>query len=264
MPALSRFLITLVLIMGYAACAHAELKTEVVGYKDGDVVLKGYFVWDDAIKGKRPGILVVHEWWGLNDYVKKRAQMLAKLGYVAFAADMYGDGKTTDHADKAREWSTQVRSNVEAWQKRALLGLDILRTNELVDHTRIAAVGYCFGGSTVMELAYAGAVLDGVVSFHGSMPVATPDQASHIRTKILIAHGSADSFIPAEQIAKFEAALDQAHVDWRMVVYGGAHHAFTNPNADDYGIENLRYNKEADQNSWTEMKRFFDSLFKEN
>ncbi len=251
----------LLILLALTVPAKAELQTSTVRYNDGDLQLQGYFYWDDAFKGKRPGVMVVHEWWGLNDYVRKRAEMLAKLGYLAFAADMYGKDKVTEHASQAGEWSKQIRSNIDAWQKRALLGLDVMRTHELVDGTRTAAIGYCFGGATVMQMAYAGAALAGVVSFHGSLPVATPDQARNVRARVLIEHGSADSFIPAERIVEFQAALNAAGVDWEMVSYGGARHGFTNPGADLHGIDNVRYNKVADQRSWEDMQRFFKEIF---
>ncbi|MFQ5937097.1 MAG: dienelactone hydrolase family protein [Acidiferrobacterales bacterium] len=255
---LSTSLLMLFLAVSFA---RAEIQTQAVRYNDGDVKLHGYFAWDDAIEGKRPGILVVHEGWGLNQYVRKRAEMLAKLGYLAFAIDMYGQGKITEHANQASEWMKQITNNVGLWQQRALLGLDIMRTHELVDKTRTAAIGYCFGGATVMQLAYAGAALDGVVSFHGSLPVATPEQAENVRARVLIAHGSADAFIPPERIVKFQSALDAAGADWEMITYGGARHGFTNPDADVYEIDNVRYNKAADARSWRDMQRFFKELF---
>ena len=253
------FAATLALFVA-SAPLKAELQTQMVRYKDGEVALQGYFAWDDTIKGKRPGILVVHEWWGLNDYVRKRANMLAKLGYLAFAVDMYGHDKVTEHANQASEWMQQITSNVDAWQKRALLGLDIMRTHDVVDRQRTAAIGYCFGGATVMQLTYAGAALAGVVSFHGSLPVPTPEQAKMIRSRVLIAHGSADTFIPSERIVSFQNALNGADVDWQMIVYGGARHGFTNPDADLHGMDNLRYHKVADERSWQDMQRFLKEI----
>lgn len=261
MSILSKCVMALALAVVGAQSAHAELKTQTVRYKDGDVQLHGYFAWDDSTKGKRPAVLVVHEWWGLNDYARMRADMLARLGYLAFAADMYGKGAVTEHPEQASTWSKQITANVEAWQKRALLGLDIMRTHQLADGTRTAAIGYCFGGTTVMQMTYAGAALDGVASFHGSLPVPTPDQARNVRSRVLIAHGSADSFIPPERIVQFQKALDDAGVNWQMVTYGGARHGFTNPSADIYGIENVRYHKKADERSWGELQRFLKELF---
>ena len=245
----------------FAGQAPAGVQSESVAYRDADATLRGYLVWDDSVQGKRPGVIVVHEWWGLNAYARKRAEMLAKLGYVAFAADMYGEDKVTEHAEQASEWMKQITANVERWRKRALIALEILRKHELVDPSQIAAIGYCFGGATVMQLAYAGADLNGVVSFHGSLPLPTNQQAAAIKAKVLVAHGYADGFIPAKRVADFKAALEKAGVDWQLHVYGGAKHGFTNPNAGRYGIENVRYDETADRRSWQAMQLFFREIF---
>jgi dienelactone hydrolase len=254
-------IITLFALFLFTSSIYAEVQFKQVEYRDGDQKLSGYIAWDDSIEGKRPGVLVVHEWWGLNDYSKKRARMLAEQGYVAFAADMYGDGKVTTHADDAKGWMTQITANEADWQKRAQLGLEQLKSNELVDDDKLAAIGYCFGGATVMQLAYAGTELDGVVSFHGSLPPATPEQASNIKTSVLVAHGDADSFIPAERITAFKKALSDAGVDWEMNIYSGARHGFTNPGAGDFGMDALAYDEKADRRSWQKMKAFFDEIF---
>ena len=243
------------------AAGTAAIQTETIDYQDGDTTLTGYLVYDDAIEGKRPGVLVVHEWWGLNDYAKKRAEMLAELGYVAFAADMYGDDRVTEHAEEASGWMKQITANVDAWQRRALLGLDVLKTHERVEAGDLAAIGYCFGGATVMQMAYSGADLDGVVSFHGSLPPATEEQREKIRTRVLVAHGAADTFIPAERVAAFQSALESAGTDWQMMTYAGARHGFTNPNAGDYGIDAVRYDAKADKRSWALMQSFFQEIF---
>lgn len=250
------------LLFTVAFAAGAALKTETVEYKDGDTALRGYLAYDDAVEGKRPGVIVAHEWWGLNDYARKRAEMLAELGYVAFAMDMYGDEKVTEHADEAGGWMKQITANADAWQRRAMLGLDILKRHERVAADRTAAIGYCFGGATVMQMAYAGADLKGVVSFHGPLPPATPEQQKHIKAKVLVAHGEADGFVPAERIAAFKAALDAAGADWEMVTYGGVKHGFTNPKAGTYGMENLKYDAKADQRSWALMQSFLDEVLR--
>ena len=239
----------------------ADVRTDTVHYQDGDVKLQGYLMWDDAIDGKRPGVIVVHEWWGLNDYARKRAEMLAQLGYVAFAVDMYGKDKVTEHASEAKGWMTQISGNIEHWQRRALLGLEQLRKHELVDDSRVAAIGYCFGGATVMQMAYSGADLQGVVSFHGSLPVPDEEQAKNIKARVLVAHGEADGFIPGERIGRFKAALSQAQVDWQMLIYGGARHGFTNPGAGRYGLDGVRYDEKADRRSWLAMQQFFNEMF---
>lgn len=249
------------LSFGTAAAVQAAVQTRAVDYQDGDTRLRGHLYWDDEIDGKRPGVLVVHEWWGLNDYAKERARTLAELGFVAFAADMYGDQRVTEHAQEAAGWMKQITANIEAWQRRALLGLEQLRADPAVDGQRLAAVGYCFGGATVMQLAYAGADLDGVVSFHGSLPPATPEQAARVKAKVLAAHGAADAFVPADRIAKFQQALSEAGVSWEMDIYGGVRHAFTNPNADSHGMDNLKYDPVADRRSWARMQDFFVEIF---
>lgn len=241
--------------------SQAAVQTQSISYRDGDVELKGHIYWDDAFEGKRPGIMVVHEWWGLNDYAKHRAEMLAEIGYVAFAADMYGDKKVTRHAAEAGGWKKQITANTVAWQRRAQLGLVELKKHELVDEANLAAIGYCFGGSTVMQMAYAGLDLKGVVSFHGSLPPATDEQAANIKAKVLVAHGDSDGFIPEDRIKAFKAALTKANVDWQMDVYGGAKHGFTNAGAGDYGLDALAYNEAADKRSWQKMRFFFDELF---
>lgn len=241
----------------------AVMHQDPVSHMDGDVELKGYIYWDDAFAGQRPGILVIHEWWGLNDYAKLRAEMLAETGYVAFAADMYGDGKMTREADEARGWMQQITANVDAWQRRAELALTQLEAHPKVDPEKLAAIGYSFGGATVMQLAYLGADLDGVVSVYGSLPPASPEQAAKIKPRVLVAHGDADSFVPSERIVAFKKALSDASVDWEMDVYGGARHGFSNPYADGYGMDGLAYQEEADRRSWMRMLAFFEELFEE-
>lgn len=240
----------------------AEVVSEVINYTDGDVQLSGHLYYDKSLKGKRPGVLVVHEWWGLNDYAKKRAEMLAELGYVAFAADMYGDRKVTKHAKDAKGWKMQITSNIDAWQQRANLGLDVMKKFKLTDSSKTAAIGYCFGGATVMQLAYSGADVGGVVSFHGSLPVADADTLKKVKAKVMVAHGYADSFIPKETVANFKSSLEASDVDWQFDTYAAAKHGFTNPGAGEYGIDALAYDKNADQRSWQKMQLFFAEIFK--
>lgn len=252
--------VTVLPLLFMSSMARAEIQTREIQYSHEGQELTGFLAWDDAVEGKRPGVLVVHEWWGLNDYIKQRTQDVAGLGYVAFAPDMYGDGRVTDHGEEAGAWMGQITENVEHWQDRALRGLEVLRSQPRVDSTTIAAVGYCFGGATVMQLAYAGADLDAVVSFHGSLPVPDEEQAQAIRAPILAAHGTADQFVPPEQVQAFQQALEEAGVDWHMVLHGGARHGFTNPGASKYGVENIQYNEKAARRSWEHMKIFFDDV----
>lgn len=239
----------------------AAIQTETVRYSDNGTELEGVMVWDDVATGKRPGILVVHEWWGLNEYAVDRAKMLAKQGYIAFAADMYGAGKVTTHGKEAGAWMKQISGNVEQWQNRAQLALDVLKDNSKVDATKTAAIGYCFGGATVMQMAYANADLDGIVSFHGSLPVAD-ENVTKINSRILIAHGNADPFIPRKQVAAFQDRLEAISADWNMLVYGGVKHGFTNPGAASHNMDALKYDAYADQHSWQEMSEFFREIFK--
>ncbi len=256
-----RYLLSLFLLLGLAAPAAAEVRTKTIEYNHDGTKLTGYLAWDDAIQGHRPGVLVVHEWWGLNDYARQRARMLAELGYAAFAVDMYGDGKVTEHGNEAGEWMKQITANVEQWQQRALLGLEVLRQQEMVDPEQVAAIGYCFGGATVMQMAYAGAGLKGVASFHGSLPTPTTEQMPNIRAAIAAFHGADDGFVPAERVQQFEEALTMAGADWQLTTFGGTKHSFTNPNAGDFGIDNLEYNARADQRSWAYLQLFFDEIF---
>ena len=258
---MSRLILALMVCGVVSTQATAKVTSKPVQYQDGNTSLEGHIAWDDAIEGKRPGVLVVHEWWGLNDYARGRAEQLAKLGYVAFALDMYGKGKLTEHPQQAGEWAGMIRKNVAAWQKRGLAGLDILKQHEHVDQQRLAAIGYCFGGATVCQMAYSGAELRGVVSFHGSLPAPEPEQSQQIKAKLLICHGAADPFVPKPQIAKFQEALERAGADWQMVYYSGARHSFTNPGANKRGMDGLRYDKNADTRSWQHMQSFFDQVF---
>lgn len=249
-----------VLLMG-SSFASAEVQTKRVEYQHGGETLEGTLAWDDAVEGKRPGVLVVHEWWGLDDYARNRAEQLAELGYVAFALDMYGKGKLTEHPSEAMQWSGAIRENIDNWVARARAGLEVLQKHSLVDTDRLSAIGYCFGGATVVQMTYAGLPLAGVVSFHGSLPVATEEQAQAVKSSILVCHGAADSFVPESRAADFRKALEAAGVDWQMIYYSGAKHSFTNPDADSKGIAAIAYDEEADKRSWAQMQVFFDEIF---
>jgi dienelactone hydrolase len=244
----------------FAPLALAEIKMETVEYKDGDATLKGILAYDDAIQGKRPGVLVVHEWWGLNDYIKGRAQQLAQLGYVAFAPDIYGDGAVTDDPKVAQEKSTQAKKN-DWLRSRGQLGLRQLLKSDRVEPENVAAIGYCFGGSTVLELARAGANLKGVVSFHGALQTDKPARQGDVKAKVLILTGAADPLVPKEQVDAAENEFKSAGANVKVVGYPGAKHAFTNPQADKYNMPPIGYNKDADEKSWQEMKNFFADIF---
>ncbi len=257
--------IRLILVaVGTAACcvgdARAEVTTESIEYDHDGVALAGYLAYDDALSGKRPGVLVVHEWYGLHDYARTRARQLAGLGYVAFALDMYGKDKVTDDPEQARHWSGQFHGT-DLMRRRARAALDVLAGHERVDPNRIAAIGYCFGGTTVLELAYSGADLVGVVSFHGSLPAPKPEDDANIKAKILVCHGADDPFVPADMVAAFKRAMRRAGADWQLIAYPGARHSFTNPAADRDDIDGTAYDERADKQSWQKMQQLFEEVF---
>jgi dienelactone hydrolase len=250
-----------ILPLFWSAQARAALHTEVVEYKHGDVVLEGYLAYDDAQKDKRPGVLVVHEWMGHNPYVRQRAEQLARLGYVAFALDMYGKGVHAKDAKEAAEFAGKYKNDRKLMRARAQAGLDVLRGNPLVDPERLGAMGYCFGGTTVLELARSGAPLAGVVSFHGDLSTPLPEDAKNIKGRVLVLHGADDPFVPAAQVAAFEEEMRRAKVNYDLVKYPGAVHSFTNPGAGNDNSRGAAYNADADKQSFDAMKKFFADVF---
>ncbi len=240
----------------------AAIHTETILYKHGGANLEGYLAYDDAIQGKRPGVLVVHEWWGHDAYARKRAEQLAALGYTAFALDMYGKGMHTDDPKKAGELSGFYKSDRMLMRGRANAGLKILKNQATVDSKRVAAMGYCFGGTVVLELARAGADVAGVVSFHGGLDTPDPKDAKNIKGKILVLHGADDSYVPAQQVAAFEDEMRKGNVDWELIKYGNAVHGFTNSNNGTDNSKGVAYNEEADRRSWESMKSFFTEIFR--
>jgi dienelactone hydrolase len=255
-------LVTMVVMIFAASVGSAALKSQTIIYKHGGANLEGYLVYDDAIQGKRPGVVVVHEWWGHNDYVNKRADQLASLGYVAFALDMYGKGQVTDDFKKAAEISGVFKSDRNLMRARANAGLKVLLKNDFVDDKRIAAMGYCFGGTVALEMARAGMDLKGVVSFHGGLDTPDPSDAKKIKGKVLVLTGGDDYYVPAAQVAAFEDEMKKANVDWQVNVYSHAVHGFTNAANRTDNSKGLAYNAEADARSWEAMKAFFIEIFK--
>jgi dienelactone hydrolase len=243
---------------------NAAVHTELVEYKQGDAVLEGYLAYDDATEGIRPGVLVIHEWWGINDYIKHRAEQLAQLGYVAFAADIYGKGNRANTRQDAMALAGQFRSGNDRnlLRARANAGLDVLKKNSPVDPKRVAAIGFCFGGTTVLELARSGADIAGVVCFHGGLGTPNPDDAKNIRAKVLVLTGSADPSVKPEQVAGFEDAMDRAGVDWYLISYGHSVHGFTNPENGSDNSKGAAYNERAAKRSWQAMRDFFEEIFK--
>ncbi len=247
--------------ISFSSPALAAIQTQVVEYKHGNQVLQGYLAYDDAIKEKRPGVLVVHEWNGLQDYARKRTTQLAKLGYVAFAIDMYGKGIRPQNPQESRKQASIYRQDRKLMRERATAGLQVLQNNPLADVKRIAAIGYCFGGGTVLELARSGANIAGVVSFHGNLDTPNPKDAKNIKAKVLVLHGAIDPFVPEKQVQAFQAEMEQAKVDWQLISYGGVVHSFTNPASAHNSSKGVAYNELADKRSWLAMKQFFTEIF---
>ena len=242
--------------------AKSEIVSKPVEYKQGDTVLEGWSVYDDAILGKRPAVLVVHQWKGLGDYEKKRAEMLARLGYNVFAVDIYGKGVRPQTPQAAGAEATKYKNDRALLRARVRAGLDVLAGHELTDPKRIAAIGYCFGGTAVLELARSGADIAGVVSFHGGLSSPTPSDAKNIKAKVLALHGADDPNVPPQEVAAFEDEMRQGGVDWQLVAYGGAVHAFTDWDAGNDNSKGAAYNERADRRSWEAMKQFFAEILK--
>jgi dienelactone hydrolase len=253
--------LALLLFPGLIA-AQAKIVTKTVPYDQGGVHLVGYLAYDDAqTEGKKlPGILVVPEWWGLNDFVKGRAEALAKLGYVAFAADMYGDGQSTTDPNKAKELSSALYGK-PLMAERARAGLDQLTASGLVDQSNLAAIGFCFGGATCQVLAYSGAPLKGIVSFHGALVPLPADAAARTHAKFLILQGELDPHVDLDQRLAFIKSLDQGKIDFQFLSYSGAVHAFMNPEADKFHLEGISYNATAAERAWNQMQLFFQEIF---
>ncbi len=243
------------LSLGLASTSAAELRTRELEYRHGEAMLQGYLAYDDYYSGKRPGVLVVHEWWGLNQYARMRAEKLARLGYVAFAADIYGKGKRAEDAREAGHLAGVYLKDRDLLRARALAAVDVLRKQDLVDPGSLGAIGFCFGGTTVLELARGGADLRGVVSFHGGLKTPSPAQPGAVRPRVLVLHGANDPFVPQEDVLAFQEEMRSSGADWQMLLLGGAVHSFSNPEADG-GLEGALYNEAADRRAWATMEIF--------
>src|SRR5512135_1213627 len=248
------------------APALAAIKETPITYKDGETTMKGFVVYDTAKKGKRPGIIVVHEWWGITKHMHNEARRLARQGYVAFIADMYGDAKTADNPQDAGALSGSVMKNPQAMESRFNAARAELAKQPMVDASRIGAVGYCFGGAVVLNMARAGTDLAGVAGFHASLGLNTPAPApGTVKAKILVLNGADDPFVKKEEYATFKADLDGAKADYRVIEYPGAVHAFTNPDATALGEKfnlPLRYDAKANKEAQAEASKFFAAVFK--
>lgn len=258
----------LLLIAGLlgGATAQAAVVGKEIAYQaaNDEAKLTGYIAYDDAVEGKRPAVLVVHEWWGHNDYARKRADMLAELGYVAMAVDMYGDGKQADHPKQAKEFMMAVKSNMKVGEARFHAALDLLKGNEQADPAKLAAIGYCFGGGMVLEMARRGIDLQGVASFHGSLGSDTPAAKDSIKPALIVFNGEADKMSPPEQVKAFEAEMQAAGANYELINYPGVMHSFTNPEADAFAKKfnmPLAYDKAADEDSWNKLQGFLKRIF---
>ncbi len=253
-------LLSLALIF-VASVAGAAIKNETVSYKHGGAMLEGYVAYDDASTQKRPVVLVVHEWMGLDANAKMHADNLAKLGYLAFAADIYGKGQNPKNTDEAGKISGFYKSDRHLLRGRVTAALKVAKNHRLANAGKVGAIGFCFGGTTVLELARSGANIDGVVSFHGGLSSPKPEDAKNIKSKVLVLHGADDPYVPDSEVAAFEEEMRRAKVDWQLFSYGGAVHGFTNPNGGKDPSKGYAYNEKAAKRSWEAMQTFFNELF---
>ena len=255
----------LTLLLAATAPAAAAVHGEEVRYTDGTgTVFRGYLAYDDATDAPRPGVLVVHEWWGHNAYVRERAEQLAAMGYTALAVDMYGEGQRAEHPSDAGAFASAVMQRADQGGSRFLAARDLLRDHLTVDASDIAAIGYCFGGGVVLTMARAGVELDGVASFHGSLASPVTAQPGAVKARVLVLHGGADTFIPPAQIGDFSAEMAAAGAAWEFVSYPGVLHSFTNPDADAFAERfdmAVAYDAAADADSWARLDAFLEAVF---
>jgi dienelactone hydrolase len=258
-----KILPSLILAASLVTGTHAALVEKTVTYQQGGATLEGFHVYDDAVAGKRPAVLVIHQWTGLTEYEKHRSRTLAELGYNVFAADIYGQGIRPQPPEAGKE-AGKYKGARTLYRARLTAALDQLKADERTDPAKIAAIGYCFGGTGVLELARSGAAIAGVVSFHGGLDAAAgmAAAAGKIPAKVLVLHGADDTFVPATQVAAFQKEMTDANADWQMVYYSGAVHAFTQKEAGNDNSKGVAYNETADRRSWLAMRAFFAELFK--
>lgn len=260
-----KFLMLMMAILAAGSTAAlAEVQGKEISYSADGVTMKGYLAWDDAIKGKRPGVLVVHEWWGHNEYARKRARMLAAMGYTALAVDMYGDGKTADHPKDAGAFAGAVSKNMALAKGRFEAAMNTLKGDASVQPDEIAAIGYCFGGGLVLNMARQGLDLKGVASYHGTLASPNPAEPGKVKARVAVFTGADDPMIPPAQVDGFKAEMDKAGVKYSLVSYPGVKHSFTNPDADEFAKKfslPLGYDAHADQDSWAKTGAFLQEIF---
>lgn len=259
--------IATLLMTAFLLAASAAAADEKIVYSDGETEMHGRLYLPADAEAPVPGVLVIHEWWGQNEHARNSAEKLSELGYAALAVDMYGQGRVADHPRDAGEMAGQVRENAGRMERRFDAALEVLRGHDAVDAGRIAAIGYCFGGSVVLEMARRGRDLAGVASFHGGLSTDHPAGSGEIRAEILVLTGAADPMVPAEQVAAFEQEMEAADAEFEVVSYDGATHSFTNPSADAVGEEYdmpVAYDAEADADAWRRLEAFLARVFAED
>ena len=260
-----RILFFFFLIFSFAASAQAGIQTQEIDYSSDGTRLKGYLAWDDSVKSKRPGVLVVHEWWGHNEHARERARMLAHLGYTALAVDMYGDGKFAEHPDKAGEFMNAAFKDWKGSKAKFNAAKKLLQGHATVDPKHIASIGFCFGGAVSLRMAREGADLDAVVAFHSALPTEPPVSPGKVKAAVLVLNGSEDVWLDPKAVAAFKKEMSAAARDFQYLTLAGAKHSFTNKKADEFSkkfkMDNLKYNKQADKRAWSAMQNLFKRVF---
>ena len=248
------------LVFAFSLFSNAELKKEVVEYKDGKEIYEGYLVYDDAFQGRRPTVLIAHQWMGITDHERSVAEKLAQSGYVAFVMDVYGKGVRPQNTDEAAKLATQLKTDVKLFRKRQKAALDFITKKKNVDKKSLVISGYCLGGTAALEAARAGFKIAGAVSFHGGLSTPNPKDAKKIKTKVLVLHGNVDPLVPPAEVEGFFKEMNAAKVDYQFVAYSDAVHAFTQLSAGNDPSKGFAYNKKADQRSWAAFMNFLDEV----
>ncbi len=261
MRAWKQILMAMAVMLGVASAASAAVKTRLVDYNQDGTALQGMLAWNDAVTGRRPGVIVVHEWWGFNEHARHQAERLAEAGYVAFALDMFGKGKLAEHPDTAMKFVAEATKDPAVTKARFDAALAQLEADPHVDPSRIAAIGYCFGGAVVLNMARAGEDLDAVATFHGALATTSPARKGAVKGRILVMAGTEDPMVPPAQVEAFKQEMTAAGADYRVIMMPGAKHGFTNPDAGSYGVDGLAYNADADKASWADLLELLKEVF---